>query len=451
MRGRGVFLALVVALVTFGAGVAGAATTPETVVTDYDVAYDHATFWFSSDQPTATFECALDTTVFTACTSPAKYTGLNPASHEFQVRAVDTAGNVDPTPVDMSWTSSAPQPPPVERPANDGFYGAQPISGVTGTVSGSNVNATADWNEPWSPVSGGVSVWYLWTAPRNGSVTFTATPGSSFTPAVTVYIGDAPDHTVLLGSGLVSATFQATQNETYRIAVDGQNGGTGPFDLSWGSAPTGAAANDYFADAQTIDGASGSVSGSTANATVEYGEPVHSGLSCCENPNGHSIWYRWTAPASGDLFLSTEGSSFNTVVAVYAGSSLSGLVRLGGSNDVNPWATWSRAWIRISAGQTYLIAVDAPAGQSGGVQLAWRTTASTGELTAPSVQLLTPPPGANVNGVISFTADAADDQGVDRVEYSISPAGSGFPWYIGEAYAAPYQVAFDTSVLSPGS
>ena len=35
---------------------------------------------------------------FSACTSPKKYKGLQPGKYKFEVRAVDAAGNADPTP-----------------------------------------------------------------------------------------------------------------------------------------------------------------------------------------------------------------------------------------------------------------------------------------------------------------------------------------------------------------
>lgn len=334
-------------------------------------------------------------------------------------------------------------------PPNDAFSAPQTIGGVDGSVSGSNANASADWNEPYTPVRGGVSVWYVWTAPRNGTVTFSAA-GSGFQPTVSVFEGDAPDRVALWSSGVGSATFDARQNTSYRIDVDGDNGGTGSFMLSWAFAPTGAAANDYFADAQTIEGSTGSTTGSTENATVEAGEPIHSGF-CCSNDNEHSIWYRWTSPVTGDAFFTTQGSTFDTVLAAYTGTSVDSLTRQGFAwNDANPWTQWSRLELRVTTGATYYLALDAANGETGAAQLNWRTTERTDDLTLPAVQLTSPAGGARVGGTIALRADASDDEAVDRVEYHIAPNGSGGDWYVGEAYAPPYEVDFDTSVLEPG-
>ena len=452
---RAVVLVLALVVVALPAAARAAdETAPETVINDYDIAYDHASFWFrTADGSPATFRCSLDGAVAADCGSPAQYTGLAVGWHTFEVAAVDAAGNADPTPANSSWYASEPPPPPPVRPTNDPFFGAEPLSGVEGSVSGTNVDASADWNEPYTPVRGGVSVWYVWTAPRSGSITFTAT-ASAFQPTVSIFEGDAPDRVVLWSAGSGSATFTAHQNVTYRIAVDGENGGTGTFALSWAFAPTGAPLNDYFADAETIEESSGTVTGSTVNATAEPGEPVHSGLSCCLNDNEHSIWYRWTAPVTGEAFFTTEGSSFDTVLRAYTGSSVDALVSQDVYwNDANPWTTWSRVELRnVTAGTTYYLAVDAANGESGAVQLNWRTTESTGDAIAPTVQLVAPEPGGAVHGQVVLLADASDNEAVDRVVYHIAPngPGSGDDWYVGEAYAPPYEVDFDSSVLRPG-
>jgi len=49
------------------------------------------------------FECSLNGTSFTTCTSPTNYSNLSGGPNTFQVRAVDAAGNFDPTPASQTW------------------------------------------------------------------------------------------------------------------------------------------------------------------------------------------------------------------------------------------------------------------------------------------------------------------------------------------------------------
>jgi hypothetical protein len=66
-----------------------------------------ATFSFTGSDPggsgVAGFQCRLDTGSWAGCTSPRSYTGLSDGQHTFQVRAIDNAGNVDPTPASYTW------------------------------------------------------------------------------------------------------------------------------------------------------------------------------------------------------------------------------------------------------------------------------------------------------------------------------------------------------------
>jgi hypothetical protein len=57
-----------------------------------------ATIEFSSDDPGATFECALDGKPAAPCASPVKLKHLKPGKHKFTVTAIDSAGNNDPSP-----------------------------------------------------------------------------------------------------------------------------------------------------------------------------------------------------------------------------------------------------------------------------------------------------------------------------------------------------------------
>ena len=64
------------------------------------------TITFSADEAGATFECSLDTGAYVACTSPRQLTGLTAGQHEFRVRAIDAAGNPDPTFASAVWTAN---------------------------------------------------------------------------------------------------------------------------------------------------------------------------------------------------------------------------------------------------------------------------------------------------------------------------------------------------------
>jgi hypothetical protein len=81
------------------------ASPPDTTITSGPSGVTHsasATFTFESDDEEATFECRVDGGDWEACTSPHTVT-VGPGVHTFEVRAVDSVGNVDPTPAARTW------------------------------------------------------------------------------------------------------------------------------------------------------------------------------------------------------------------------------------------------------------------------------------------------------------------------------------------------------------
>jgi CSLREA domain-containing protein len=79
-----------------------------------------ASFTFSSDDPTATFECSLDGADYAACVSGDSFGGLSTGSHTFQVSAVDPAGNRDATPDSFQWVVVAATAPVASISAGPG-------------------------------------------------------------------------------------------------------------------------------------------------------------------------------------------------------------------------------------------------------------------------------------------------------------------------------------------
>jgi len=68
-----------------------------------------ATFRFTSDDPDAQFECSIDGDARAACQSPYAR-ALGDGSHTFSVRAIDRAGNGDPTPAEHVWSIDTAPP-----------------------------------------------------------------------------------------------------------------------------------------------------------------------------------------------------------------------------------------------------------------------------------------------------------------------------------------------------
>ena len=61
-----------------------------------------AKFAFSATEAGSRFECQLDQGEFEPCTSPATFK-VKPGRHRLEVRAIDAAGNLDPTPAAHRW------------------------------------------------------------------------------------------------------------------------------------------------------------------------------------------------------------------------------------------------------------------------------------------------------------------------------------------------------------
>jgi len=84
------------------------ATPPETTIDSVvpDSAHARVTVRFSGTDAlsTMTFRCSLDGGAFTVCRSPKVFKALTPGPHTVEVRAVDRAGNTDPTPASQGFT-----------------------------------------------------------------------------------------------------------------------------------------------------------------------------------------------------------------------------------------------------------------------------------------------------------------------------------------------------------
>jgi hypothetical protein len=87
----------------------------------------NAAFTYAANEPESTFECQLDGGGYSGCpTAGISYSGLGNGPHTFQVRAIDSSHNTDPTPAGYSFNVVlagapliAPVVPPLQLPDPD--------------------------------------------------------------------------------------------------------------------------------------------------------------------------------------------------------------------------------------------------------------------------------------------------------------------------------------------
>ncbi|MDA7521153.1 Ig-like domain-containing protein, partial [Verrucomicrobia bacterium] len=123
---------------------------------------------------------------------------------------------------------------------------------------------------------------------------------------------------------------------------------------------------DNFEEATAIKGNTGFIRASNTEATMENGEPRHS-----KKKSGHSIWYRWRPDISGLTTLSLQGSSFDTLLGVYAGPSLTQLSEIESDDDRGGFST-SKLVFNAIAGVDYMIAIAGFNEANGNILFSWQ-------------------------------------------------------------------------------
>lgn len=277
---------------------------------------------------------------------------------------------------------------------NDLRSGAIELVGASGTIGWSNTGNALPaeapqyaygQNENPNGYAGNSTNWYKWTP---GAVTaridtIGTTPTSLF-PRLTVWTGTDPAVDFVLvahggsnsgGAFQAGVVFEAEAGVTYWIQLGVNSGTTTTGVLNYASAAP--PANDDFADAILLTGASGSTTGDNSGATLEDGEP-----RLPLNNTSSSVWWKWVATSSGILEVDLAGSAVNLAAGVYRGASLDALVRVGASDswyDTGAAITTQppRVRCRVTAGETYYLLV---AGNYtvnwGAISLAWSVGAT---------------------------------------------------------------------------
>ena len=149
--------------------------------------------------------------------------------------------------------------------------------------------------------------------------------------------------------------------------------------------------NDKFANAIVLPQSSGATTGFNNGAGKEEGEPNHA-----NNNGGASVWWQLSVPANGQITVSTAGSDFNTLLAVYTGVVISNLTMISENDDRDANVTSSEVIFTARAGENYFIAVDGFNAAVGTIQLEWSFSP---DQVAPGELSVTPDEGFSISGL----------------------------------------------------
>ncbi|HVU62694.1 MAG TPA: GC-type dockerin domain-anchored protein [Phycisphaerales bacterium] len=191
-------------------------------------------------------------------------------------------------------------------PANDECANALPVG--EGAFAYTNVDARTDGPDDCDGLVN--DVWFVYTPAATGLATFRA---AGFDTTMSVY-QDACDGQQLgcnqdLPSVEAMLRIGVTAGVTYYIRVGGDPAGSGVLTVSFEASP----ANDHCENAAEVP--LGSTPFTTRGADTDG--PF---LTCSLSSDhiAHDVWFSHTAAAAGDLTISTCGSLFDTLLAVYA-------------------------------------------------------------------------------------------------------------------------------------
>lgn len=237
-------------------------------------------------------------------------------------------------------SSDIPPIPFLVRPTNDDFVAANILEG---TFAEQQVHIASATTEPGEPGHVGQparnSVWWRWTAPRNGGidVRIAGTNGFSSGELLAVYSGTSLDAlNVEGGSKFGRVTLLVRTGITYWIAVsaDQPNPDNAPRILTFQLLPE--SPNDRFADATPLAGNPITVSAFAGGASSEPGEWV------IPPWQDQSLWWSWTAPSGGFLTVTQPLGTLD----IYSGDRLPSLQPLATTDccektlDVPAGAHW---------------------------------------------------------------------------------------------------------------
>jgi len=253
-----------------------------------------------------------------------------------------------------------------------------------------------------------------WTAPADDGGSPITSYAATVSPSGASCVTDGSARACTI-SGLVNWT-------GYTVTVAASNAvGRGPSAAAPGTIRPGNR-NDWFASPRAFVGVSGSVDSRNTWATFETGEPAHA-----RSGPARSMWFTYVPSGNGQVDLDTIGSNFDTVLAVYTGSTFVDLQTVASNDDAKGKFT-SEVSFSATAGTTYRIAVDGYGTSSGSIKLNWRLRIATPPETPTGVIAVS---SRSREGDVRWAASANQTFPVSSYTVTASPGGNTCVWSSG--------------------
>jgi len=160
--------------------------------------------------------------------------------------------------------------------------------------------------------------------------------------------GELPD--LIEGDNLYTSYFKVPQKQgklkmTLFVQANGKDDAIRVVQYNIADIPE----NDDFALAEKITEEFTIVEAFNNYATVEQGEPRHSGQSM----QFASLWWKWTAESGGSVFVDTAGSDVDTNIAVYRGNEIEELLLVARNQNYTFEERDKGVYFNALAGKTY--------------------------------------------------------------------------------------------------
>lgn len=204
---------------------------------------------------------------------------------------------------------------------NDDFNNATAITALPFSVDQSNRDYVPAADDPASSCSfyGGNtgSMWFRYTATQRQLLDLSLY-GSNFDVVLSVWTGTRGNLTEAgcnNGSGNTAQVFLETvPGTTYHIMIGGHNNASGDVRFRASDATGLIAPNATINSATVINDLTFS---DYANTRYSFADATDPAASCSfYGGNANSVWYEYTPAADTDVFMSTNGSNFNTTLSV---------------------------------------------------------------------------------------------------------------------------------------